>query len=128
MEHGLKLEFAVRANEDHILWLRGHIPDVAHYSRQWVSGPTSFQGRAMTTGNDTTRTGPNRRVVLAAGAVGTGVLMAPPSVVLAQTGSEPAIEATAAAPPASAADAAKAVAGVGPAIIRISREVWENAE
>ncbi|MCX7305546.1 MAG: amidohydrolase, partial [Hyphomicrobiales bacterium] len=31
-------------------------------------------------------------------------------------------------PPPSAADAAKAVAGVGPAIIRIPREVWENAE
>lgn len=82
----------------------------------------------MTTGKEPTRTGPSRRAVLAAGAVGTGALMAPHAVVLAQTGTQPATEETAAAPPPSAAAAAKAVAGVGPAILRISREVWENAE
>jgi len=44
----------------------------------------------------------------------------------ADTGS--AADAPVAAPPSSAAAATKAVSEVGPAILRISREVWENAE
>ena len=84
----------------------------------------------MTAGNDTSKTGPSRRALLAAGAAGgAGALIAPRSVMLAQaadTGS--AADAPVAAPPSSAAAATKAVSEVGPAILRISREVWENAE
>lgn len=73
----------------------------------------------MTTGNDGSKTGPSRRAVLAAGA-----LIAPGSVMLAQADAGVA----AAAAPASAAVAAKAVTEIESAILRISREVWENAE
>ena len=57
-----------------------------------------------------------------------GALMAPGSVILAQADTGSAADAAVAAPPPSAAAAAKAVTEVEPAILRISREVWENAE
>jgi aminobenzoyl-glutamate utilization protein B len=83
----------------------------------------------MTAGNDGSRTGPTRRAVLTAGAAGgAGVLISPGPVMVAQADSGAATNAAPAAPPASAALAAKAVADVEPAILRISREVWENAE
>ena len=47
---------------------------------------------------------------------------------MAQADTGAATDAGVAAPPASAALAAKAVKEVEPAILRISREVWENAE
>ena len=91
--------------------------------------PTNCQEGAMTTGNDGPRTGPSRRAVLTAGAAGgAGALISPGSVMLAQAETGAATVAVVAAPPASAALAAKAVTGVEPAILRISREVWENAE
>jgi len=77
----------------------------------------------MKTPNKTSASGPNRRTVLAAGA-----LIAPGSVTLAQADTSPAAAPAVTAPPSSAAAAAKAVSDAEPAILRISREVWENAE
>ncbi len=83
----------------------------------------------MIPGHDDPRTGPSRRVVLAAGAAsGAGALAASGPVVLAQAGSGSTTAAASAASPPSASAAAKAVADVRPAILRISREVWANPE
>ncbi|MCA3572663.1 MAG: amidohydrolase, partial [Aestuariivirga sp.] len=54
--------------------------------------------------------------------------MSPGSVVLARADTGAAADTARAAPPVSAAAAARAVTEVEPAILRISREVWENAE
>jgi len=77
----------------------------------------------MTISNKIPASGPNRRTVLAAGA-----LIAPGSVTLAQADTGSAAASVVSAPPSSAAVAAKAVTESEPAILRISREVWENAE
>ena len=77
----------------------------------------------MTTRNKTPASGLNRRTVLAAGA-----FIAPGSIALAQADTGTASDLAVAPPPASAAAAAKAVTEAEPAILRISREVWENAE
>lgn len=77
----------------------------------------------MTTSSKTPTSGPSRRTVLAAGA-----LIAPGSVTLAQADTGTAAASTGAAPPPSTVAAAKAVTEFEPAILRISREVWENAE
>ena len=83
----------------------------------------------MTSRSDGSKTGPSRRAVLAAGAAGgAGALVAPGSAMLAQADTGSATDATVEAPPPSAVVAAKAVAEVKPAILRISREVWKNAE
>jgi aminobenzoyl-glutamate utilization protein B len=76
---------------------------------------------------------PNRRDVLA-GSTGLALGVAAPATVLAQAPSPSLAQPPAtvlgspAPPPASAAAAAKAVAAVESAILRISREVWANAE
>jgi aminobenzoyl-glutamate utilization protein B len=83
----------------------------------------------MTSENERLKSGPSRRTVLAAGAAGgAGALMAPGPVTLAQADTGASADAAVATPPASAAAAAKAVSEVNSAIVRISREVWENAE
>jgi aminobenzoyl-glutamate utilization protein B len=83
----------------------------------------------MTTGTDKARGGLTRRDMLVAGATGTaGALLAPGSMVQAQAETGTATDAASVAPPASAAAASKAVSDAEAAIIRISREVWENAE
>lgn len=84
----------------------------------------------MATGNTGGPTGPTRRFVLAAGAAsGAGVVFAPGPAVVAQADSGVAPgPAPAAAPPASAAAARRAVEAVSDTILRISREVWANAE
>lgn len=83
----------------------------------------------MTNGSDTSRAGPSRRTVLAAGAAGrAGALVAPRSMMLAQADTGSTTGSAVAVPPPSAAAAARAVTEVEPAILRISREVWENAE
>jgi aminobenzoyl-glutamate utilization protein B len=83
----------------------------------------------MTSRSDGPKTGPSRRAVLAAGAAGSaGALVAPGSAMLAQADTGSATDATVVAPPPSAVVAAKAVKEVEPAILRISREVWKNAE
>jgi aminobenzoyl-glutamate utilization protein B len=77
----------------------------------------------MTNRNKAPTSGPSRRTVLAAGA-----LIAPGAVTLAQADTGSSAASTVAAPPPSAAVAATAVTEAEPAILRISREVWENAE
>jgi aminobenzoyl-glutamate utilization protein B len=77
----------------------------------------------MRTDDMTDRTGPTRRTVLAAGA-----MLAPAGVVMAQATGGSVGDAASAAPPPSAAAAAQAAQSVRDAILRISREVWENAE
>ncbi len=76
------------------------------------------------------KSGPNRRSVLVTGAVGgVGAALGAGVTMLADAGAAQAQEAVApAAPPPSAALAAKAVAEVEPAILRISREVWATPE
>jgi aminobenzoyl-glutamate utilization protein B len=71
---------------------------------------------------------PTRRTLLLAGAAGTaGALFSPGSAFMAAA--EAALtDPAAAVPPPSAAAARAAVTEVEPAILRISREVWENAE
>jgi aminobenzoyl-glutamate utilization protein B len=77
---------------------------------------------------DKSNNGPSRRAVLAGGALaGAGAFLANGPALLAQAAGST-NEAAVAAPPASAAAAAKAVTEVEPAILRISREVWESAE
>ena len=68
----------------------------------------------------------SRRSLLAGGVAGAGLM--PWAMLLAQAGPVAAQEVTVAGPPASAVAARGAVAEVEPAILRISREVWENAE
>lgn len=72
--------------------------------------------------------GLNRRTMIAAGASGgAGLALAPGSVLMAQADTDAvAVEKT--LPPASVPKAAQAVGEVKDAILRISREVWENAE
>lgn len=83
----------------------------------------------MTTSDDFAEAGISRRSLLVA--TGVGAAVATGATLLADAG--PASAQTAAPdvapkPPASAATAALAVAEVEAAILRISREVWENAE
>lgn len=74
-----------------------------------------------------TEDGITRRALLVTS--GVGAALATGGVMLAQASTAAAQEAVApAVPPASAPLAAKAVADVEAAILRISREVWENAE
>jgi len=83
----------------------------------------------MTKGNGTTNGGPTRRDLLVAGAAGTaGALLSPGAIVMAQADTGTTAEAAPTAQPASAAVARRAVSDVEAAILRISREVWENAE
>lgn len=83
----------------------------------------------MTKGTDKARRGPTRRAMLAVGTTGAaGALLAPGSLVLAQADTGTATDAATVAPPASAEAARKAVGEAEAAIVRISREVWENAE
>ena len=83
----------------------------------------------MTTGNSVGRKDPTRRTVLAAGAAGgAGVMLAPGAVVMAQADGGPQTDAAAIAPPPSAAGAARGVDAVRDVVLRISREVWANAE
>ncbi len=77
----------------------------------------------------TSKDGIDRRTVLATGVLGgaaSSVGLAGP--VLAQATPDAAAPAPAAAPPASAVFAAKAVDSTRDVILRISREVWANAE
>jgi aminobenzoyl-glutamate utilization protein B len=83
----------------------------------------------MTMGEDLETGGPNRRLVVTAGAIaGFSIAMMPGSLMRAQaeTGT-PVTDAVATVPP-SASAAADAVENVSSAILRISREVWNNAE
>jgi aminobenzoyl-glutamate utilization protein B len=83
----------------------------------------------MTKGNGTTNGGPTRRDLLVAGAAGTaGALLSPGAIVMAQADTGSTAEAAPSVQPASAAVARQAVSDVEAAILRISREVWENAE
>lgn len=83
----------------------------------------------MATGNDGSKTGLSRRAVVASGALGgAGAIIAPGPIVMAQTASTSTSPGANAGGPPSAVAAAKAVGDVGPAILRLSREVWENAE
>jgi len=70
------------------------------------------------------RSGIDRRMLLAAGAAGGAAGAMAPTTVLAQATTT----AVASGPPPSAAIAAKAVESARDAILRISREVWVNAE
>ncbi|MCX7287583.1 MAG: amidohydrolase [Rhodobacterales bacterium] len=82
----------------------------------------------MDSSNRPFRSGPTRRDIVLAGATGTlSALVAPGSAMLAlaETASTTAVPQV---PPPSAAGARAAVAEVEQAILRISREVWENAE
>ncbi|MEI6100059.1 MAG: amidohydrolase, partial [Alphaproteobacteria bacterium] len=83
----------------------------------------------MTKGDETLNAGPTRRDMFRAGAAGVaGAILAPGAVLMAQAETGTSTDAAPAGPPPSAAVAAKAVAEVEPAILRISREVWTNAE
>ena len=82
----------------------------------------------MTRFSDPPTGGPTRRDILAAGATGAAGAFLAPGVVMAQAATGTATDALPADPPPSAAVARKAVGEVEPAILRISREVWENAE
>jgi len=83
----------------------------------------------MSKGNETMVGGPTRREMLVVGAVGTaGALLGPGTVVMAQADTGSSTDAAPLAPPPSAAIARSAVGAVGSAILRISREVWANAE
>ena len=81
----------------------------------------------MSKGDEGITAGPTRRAMLAAGAAGTaGALLAPGAIVLAQADTGPRNRCgPLTPPPPSARPAAKAVTDVEPAILRISREVWE---
>lgn len=68
--------------------------------------------------------GPNRRDVIAGASA--AVAVATPNVVLAQAA--PTAQPATASPPASAAVAARAVESIRGVVLRISREVWANAE
>jgi aminobenzoyl-glutamate utilization protein B len=72
--------------------------------------------------------GPTRRDILAAGATGAAGAFLAPGIVMAQAATGVATDALPADPPPSAAVARRAVADVERAILRISREVWDNAE
>jgi aminobenzoyl-glutamate utilization protein B len=81
----------------------------------------------MTKGREIVNKALNRRAILAAGASGAGVVMAPGAILMAQTKTA-AVAVEQPTPPASAPKAAQAVDQVRDAILRISREVWQNAE
>ncbi len=83
----------------------------------------------MTRGEGTTSGGPTRRDLLVAGAAGrAGALLSAGAIVIAQADSGTAAEAAPSLQSAPAANARRAVSDVEPAILRISRKVWENAE
>lgn len=94
-----------------------------------VDSRCRYNEGAMATQRHASGTEPSRRAVLAAGAAGgAGAVIAPGSIVLAQSGSGSAPAGAIPGPPQSSAMAAKAVTEIRPAILRISRQVWENAE
>lgn len=77
----------------------------------------------------TTDGGPTRREMLVAGVAGTaGALFSSGTIVMAQADTGSPAQAAASVPPASATAARAGVRDVAPAILRITREVWQNAE
>jgi aminobenzoyl-glutamate utilization protein B len=92
-----------------------------HFDLPWM--PAAMGMAEDTMSNETTGTTRRREILLAASAAG----VAAPGVVLAQALPGAAAPQSTAAP-ASAAAAARAVDSVREPILRISREVWANAE